>query len=186
MLSMISKSIGVMGTTRSAFAMSKFLAPSRSLLVSAKITNAFSSNNVKPYSTFKEISIEAKKHRPLSPHLSIYKPAMSFYMSGANRITSLIFTFGSMLGCVSAAVAPFFGVHFDSAAVVSFISTMPDTIFYALKIAAAGVVSYHTVVGLRFLVWTRGKLLKLSEVQSSGLVSLALVAVSTVYLAFFF
>ncbi|OMJ22831.1 Succinate dehydrogenase cytochrome B subunit, mitochondrial [Smittium culicis] len=158
----------------------------RPLFASRISNNASLTLAQKPYSTFKEISVEAKKNRPLSPHLNIYKPALSFYMSGANRITALSFSALSLVGCVSAALAPLFGLHFDSTVALAYVASIPDPIFYSVKFAGAAVVSYHSIAGIRFLIWSRAKLLSLKQVQSSGIAVLAISAACASYLTFFF
>ncbi|KAJ1960571.1 hypothetical protein H4R35_007533, partial [Dimargaris xerosporica] len=34
-----------------------------------------------------EIAKRAREHRPISPHLSIYQPQLTWYLSSATRIT---------------------------------------------------------------------------------------------------
>ncbi|KAL7266902.1 hypothetical protein RUND412_010531 [Rhizina undulata] len=132
-----------------------------------------------------ENAILAKQrlNRPLSPHLTIYQPQLTWVMSGLNRITGGIAA-AAIYGFFAAyAVSPLFGWHLDSATLAASFGSSPVAAKVGLKALYALPFTYHSWNGVRHLLWDTGRFLDLTGVYRTGYAVLALTAVSTVYLA---
>jgi succinate dehydrogenase / fumarate reductase cytochrome b subunit len=104
-----------------------------------------------------------KNSRPLSPHLSIYKPQISSVLSIMHRITGVAIAAGSLLLVVwlfSAAYNPGFYVKLHG-----FLSGMFG---HALMIGWTLAFYYHLCNGIRHLFWDIGKGFDLKTMTRTG------------------
>lgn len=101
--------------------------------------------------------------RPLSPHLSIYKPQITSVLSVTHRGT------GVALTAYALALAGV-GLTTDVNSVVSFIDglQLSAPILLATKFVLAFPVSFHTANGVRHLVWDTGRALTIKSVYGTG------------------
>lgn len=113
--------------------------------------------------------------RPKSPHLTIYQPQLTWYLSGAHRftgvglgagkfavlnivcnslckVTYLRFAIGFYVGALSYLALPAMGYNFDSAAVISSVAAMPVAAKVGLKATIAFPFVFHCINGIRHLV----------------------------------
>ncbi|ORZ41113.1 hypothetical protein BCR44DRAFT_1509417 [Catenaria anguillulae PL171] len=117
---------------------------------------------------------QAKKHRPLSPHLTIYNWQLTNSLSALHRITGAA-TGGAFYLAGFAAAA-----GLGSAELVQLAAAVPAPLFFLAKLGIAVPTSYHTFNGLRHLVWDSGRALDLKGVYQTGYAVLAATAVGTV------
>jgi succinate dehydrogenase (ubiquinone) cytochrome b560 subunit len=113
-------------------------------------------------------------NRPQSPHLTIYKPQLTSMLSITHRGTGMALTGYAAIFAGAALVCP------DGAnSIVSLIESMNLGVvgLSALKFSIAFPFAYHTVNGVRHLIWDLGKFLSIKEVYTTGY---AMLAVSTV------
>ncbi|PWW73139.1 cytochrome b560 subunit of succinate dehydrogenase [Tuber magnatum] len=129
------------------------------------------------------ILVARRKQRPISPHLSIYQPQLTWYGSAANRITGSVLSVGAYGFFAAYAVAPAFGWHFDSATIAAAFSGLPVAAKFGIKFAVALPFSYHSWNGIRHLLWDTGKALDIRDVYRTGYAVLGLTAISTICLA---
>ncbi|XP_018421688.1 PREDICTED: succinate dehydrogenase cytochrome b560 subunit, mitochondrial isoform X1 [Nanorana parkeri] len=109
--------------------------------------------------------------RPMSPHISIYGWSLPMMMSITHRGTGVALSAGVSLFGLAALVLPGdFASHLE---LVKSLSLGPMLI-YSAKFALAFPFSFHSWNGIRHLAWDTGKGFKISEVDRSGLVVLAL------------
>jgi succinate dehydrogenase / fumarate reductase, cytochrome b subunit len=97
---------------------------------------------------------EAKIHtaRPLSPHLTIYRPMLSMMMSVVHRITGAALYIGTVLlvwWLLAAASGPGAYAAFQSAA-SSFIGRI-------VLLGYTWALIHHMLGGLRYLIWDTGR-----------------------------
>lgn len=107
--------------------------------------------------------------RPLSPHLQIYKLELPMVLSGLHRITGIALSFGSLLlvgWIVSAA-------H-SAEAFASMSHFLGGFIGQFLLFGWSFSLIYHSVNGVRHLIWDTGRLLEIKQIHSSGKIVLAL------------
>ena len=96
--------------------------------------------------------MSASKPRPLSPHLSIYKPTITMTMSIVHRITGMALYAGTVLLAVWLLAAAFGAERF--AAVQAF---MASPIGRLVLLGYSWALIHHALGGLRHLVWDTGK-----------------------------
>jgi len=112
--------------------------------------------------------VKAPVERPLSPHLSIYKPMLTMLMSIAHRITGAALYFGTlMLACwlLAAATGP---DAYDG--IGSFMNSfLGRLILFGYMWALV----HHMLGGIRYLIWDTGR--GFGPVQREWLVVVTLV-----------
>ncbi|KAG5513738.1 hypothetical protein PMAC_000776 [Pneumocystis sp. 'macacae'] len=126
---------------------------------------------------------EQRLRRPNSPHLSIYQPQLTWYMSAFNRITGCFVSGGLYIFAVSYLVSPIFGWHLDSASIASMFHTWPVQAKVLAKFIFAFPFTYHSFNGLRHLYWDTGRGLTLKGVYMTGYIVMGLSTVSALTLA---
>ncbi|KAF9914564.1 cytochrome b subunit of succinate dehydrogenase, Sdh3p [Lobosporangium transversale] len=127
--------------------------------------------------------IEQRKNRPLSPHMTIYQPQLTWYMSGFHRFTGGALAVGFYGGAIAYAVAPMVGLGFDTATITSTIATLPVAAKVLGKLVIAFPFTFHSFNGMRHLLWDTTKGLTLKGVYTTGYTVLGLSTVSALALA---
>ncbi|MGI9292012.1 MAG: succinate dehydrogenase, cytochrome b556 subunit [Gammaproteobacteria bacterium] len=105
----------------------------------------------------------AADHRPLSPHLQIYRPQLTSVLSILHRATGVFLALG-MLALVYWLSALSQGPESYLAA-ISFLGSVPGKL---LLLGWALSFFFHLLNGIRHLFWDAGKGFELSQVYSSG------------------
>lgn len=96
--------------------------------------------------------VKAPAARPLSPHLSIYRPMLSMMMSIVHRLTGVALYFGTALlvwWLLAVASGPAAYATFQAAA-TSFLGRL---VLFGYTFALV----HHMLGGLRYLVWDTGR-----------------------------
>jgi succinate dehydrogenase / fumarate reductase cytochrome b subunit len=106
---------------------------------------------------------QIRPDRPLSPHLQVYRLALTTVMSGLHRITGLVLTLATPL-LVAWLVAVACGADAYAAA-GAFFGSWPMRIVLAGLI---GVFWYHLFNGLRHLAWDAGYGFDIRAARASG------------------
>ncbi|WVQ80789.1 succinate dehydrogenase, cytochrome b556 subunit [Cryptococcus sp. DSM 104549] len=125
-----------------------------------------------------------REHRPTSPHLAIYQPQITWYLSGLNRITGVALSGLLYAGALTYLLHPVFPV-IDSAHLVQIVHDLPVWFKGTAKFILAVPFTFHSFNGVRHLLWDVGKGLTIKGVYRGGYAVLGLTAVSSLYLAFF-
>lgn len=94
--------------------------------------------------------------RPESPHLEIYQPQLTWYLSALHRVTGVAGAGILYLGALAYAFHPLYPV-IDSAHAIEFIHNLPYWVKTAGKVALAAPVTFHSFNGIRHLMWDTGK-----------------------------
>ncbi|KAK4519135.1 uncharacterized protein ATC70_009367 [Mucor velutinosus] len=124
-----------------------------------------------------------RKLRPSSPHLTIYQPQLTWYMSSAHRITGCAMGGALYLGAMAYLAAPVFGYSVDANTVVSSFGAAPEAVKMSAKAILALPFTFHASNGIRHLIWDAGKCLDIKGVYNTGYVVLASTVIGTAYLA---
>ncbi|KAG0299399.1 hypothetical protein BGZ98_010086 [Dissophora globulifera] len=160
---------------RSVVARARVMAP-----VGTRILSTSQSNQ-------KEVSVaplvEQRKNRPIAPHLTIYQPQLTWYLSMFHRATGGAVAVGFYAGAIAYAVGPMIGLGFDAASVVSTLATVPVAAKVAGKFIVALPFTYHSFNGIRHLLWDTARGLTLKGVYATGYTVVGLSTVSAVALA---
>ena len=112
--------------------------------------------------------------RPLSPHLQIYKLELPMVLSGLHRITGIALSVGSILlvAWISSAV------H-SADAFASMNGFLGGFIGQFVLFGWTFSLVYHSVSGVRHLIWDTGRLLEVGQINSSSKIVLAIAIVLT-------
>ncbi|KZF20296.1 cytochrome b560 subunit of succinate dehydrogenase [Xylona heveae TC161] len=165
-----------------ATSMAKFASPAAIATNQFIQTRPVATQNMKPNEAY-NILVEQRKHRPVSPHLGIYQPQITWYGSALNRITGAICSGGLYVFGAAYLVAPLIGWHLESASLAAAFGSLPLIAKVLIKSSLAFPFTYHCVNGIRHLVWDFGKWFTNKQIQVSGWAAFAVSGLSTAYLA---
>ncbi|PSK39836.1 succinate dehydrogenase, cytochrome b556 subunit [Candidozyma pseudohaemuli] len=132
-----------------------------------------------------ELLVNQRKNRPVSPHLQIYQPQLTWYLSGLHRVTGVAMSGAFYALTVTYAASALLGFPFEASTLVSAFAGLPFAVKLGAKAAMAFPFTFHSFNGLRHLVWDFGKELTLKGVYRTGYIVLALTGVFGTYLTFF-
>ncbi|KAL4903163.1 hypothetical protein BDW74DRAFT_52963 [Aspergillus multicolor] len=107
-------------------------------------------------------------NRPVSPHLSIYRPQITWIVSIATRITGIALSGTLYLYSTAYLSSPVAGWDIGSASVTSAFGSLSPVSKFAIKFAVAYPFMFHAFNGLRHLVWDTGRGLTNRQVSRSG------------------
>ncbi|CAG8777115.1 13965_t:CDS:2, partial [Dentiscutata erythropus] len=145
--------------------------------VSRQIHNTASVQN--DLDEYNKILNSQRAARPLSPHLTIYQPQITWYMSGFHRVTGGVLATALYGGAIVYAIQGPLGLGLNTDSLVAEIATLPTSLKLAGKFAFAFPFTYHTFNGIRHLIWDTGSALTLKGVYATGYTVLGLSAITT-------
>jgi len=115
-------------------------------------------------------------NRPMSPHLSVYKPQLTSTLSILNRITGL----GASVVLYAGGIGALFCTSQSFPEILQLVQDkVPHFLILTTKTALGGSLIYHTLGGIRHLIWDIGYGFKLKHLYLSGYVVIALTAIGT-------
>ena len=123
---------------------------------------------------------EVKKSRPLSPHLSIYKPQISSVLSIGHRLSGvgLFFALGGFCW--------WFALWVFSKFEPCYLNIFDNFAVKALLVIASYGFFYHLCTGIRHLVWDTGRGFSICAINYTGwlaiLVSFVLTAIFWIFM----
>ena len=138
--------------------------------------------NLKP-ETGSDILVQQRLKRPVSPHLGIYKWQITWLPSILNRITGSVLSGGLYVFGFGYLVAPLLGMHWESHAIAAAFGSLPLLAKVGLKFTFAFPFTFHSINGVRHLVWDMGKELRNSQIIWTGWTVIGLSLVSAAALA---
>jgi succinate dehydrogenase / fumarate reductase cytochrome b subunit len=103
-----------------------------------------------------------KKSRPISPHLSIYKPQISSMLSIGHRLS------GVGLFFALAAFCWWFTFFVFSKFAPCYLEIFDYSIVKAILVIASYGFFYHVSTGVRHLVWDTGRWFSIPAINASG------------------
>src|SRR5262245_3358613 len=115
--------------------------------------------------------MRASAERPLSPHLSVYRPLYTMVLSILHRATGLLLSGAGFLYVAWLAAAAAGPACYDRA--VRCLSSLPMRLVLALALAAFW---YHLFAGLRHLAWDAGFGFEKPAARLSGAIVVVLAA----------
>ncbi|KAJ2034099.1 hypothetical protein H4S03_005208 [Coemansia sp. S3946] len=131
------------------------------------------------------VAERARKNRPVSPHLGIYQPQMSWVLSGLHRNTGVMIGGAAYLYAAMFGLAPMFGLDMSSAAMAGSLATLPAVVSIGAKALISGCLSFHVFGTMRHLLWDSGRMVSNKGVFTTGYAAIAASALATGYLTFF-
>ncbi|CAO3650836.1 unnamed protein product [Mucor hiemalis] len=130
-----------------------------------------------------ELLRQQRKLRPVSPHLTIYKKQITAVLSALHRITGAALGGAFYLGALAYVGAPALGITIDSANIITTVAAAPVAAKVLAKVTLATPFVFHSLNGVRHLVWDAGKMIDIKSVYTTGYAVLGGTAVGTLYLA---
>lgn len=109
------------------------------------------------------MSIQNKDKRPLSPHLTIYKPQITSILSISHRITG----FGLYVGALLLALWIIANVYGCASCINPIINSGAGRVVLVLWSFA---LFYHMLNGIRHLFWDMGKGFEIKTVNKTGII----------------
>lgn len=111
------------------------------------------SDHISPEEAY-NVLVAQRKNRPLSPDLTIYKPQLTWVLSGLHRITGVALGGALYLYLIGYALLPFAGVTaLAPATVAGVFGALPFAVKFGLKYILSLPFTYHSINGLRHLFW---------------------------------
>ena len=123
-------------------------------------------------------------NRPISPHLSIYQPQITWYGSALNRITGSVLSGGIYVFGAAYLFSPLFGWHLESAHLAEMFGSLGPVTKYIIKFGVALPFCYHSFNGVRHLVWDSGREFSTAAVMRTGWAVVGLTVVGSGVLAY--
>jgi succinate dehydrogenase (ubiquinone) cytochrome b560 subunit len=132
-----------------------------------------------------DILVNQRLRRPVSPHLSIYRPQITWYASSFHRITGVLLSGGLYIFGFAYLAAPSLGWHLETPSMVASVAAWPVAAKVAAKFTAAWPFFFHAFNGLRHLTWDLGKGYKNLTVIRTGWTAVGLSTAAALYAAAF-
>jgi succinate dehydrogenase (ubiquinone) cytochrome b560 subunit len=130
-----------------------------------------------------QILVAQRKNRPISPHLSIYRPQVTWYLSILTRITGATISGAFYLFGMAYLIAPITGWHLESASLAAAFATWPVALKIATKFTVAMPFTFHCFNGVRHLIWDTGRQITNKAVIRTGWTVVGISTASAIYLA---
>ncbi|WPH03769.1 Hypothetical protein R9X50_00665200 [Acrodontium crateriforme] len=153
-------------------------------------TNAFrlqrrlvATQSVSPEEATESILAKQRLVRPVAPHLSIYKPQITWYLSALERVTGCFLSAGFYVFGTLYLAAPMLGLHMESAVMAASFATWPLLIKFPLKAFVAWLFTFHGFNSLRHLVWDTASAIQNGTVNKTGWTVVGLSVASALGLA---
>lgn len=99
------------------------------------------------------ILAQQRLRRPLSPHLTIYRPQITSVLSVAMRITGLAMSGAFCLFPIIYLAAPYLGIDVSVASFAASVGSCPVFVKIPIKSAVAWTFTFHCLNSLRFISW---------------------------------
>ncbi|KAJ1661768.1 hypothetical protein IW140_006451 [Coemansia sp. RSA 1813] len=178
MFSNVTRTAGILNASR--FPLQRYIAANsvRAFIVTPKRSNIEEESQA-------AVAERARKNRPISPNLGIYKPQMSMVLSALHRNTGILVAGSAYLYTAVFGLAPALGLDLGSVAAASTVAATPMPVLLGLKALISGSLSFHCFNGIRHLVWDTGRYVSNKGVFKTGYAVIGATALATGYLTFF-
>lgn len=131
-----------------------------------------------------EILAKQRLSRPVSPHLTIYRPQITWIASSFNRITGVALSGSLYLFGIAYLIAPYTGWHLETQSMVAAVAGWSAAAKIGLKSFFAFPFFFHSINGLRHLTWDMGVGFKNAQVIKTGWTAVGLTVAASLYYVF--
>lgn len=154
------------------------------MLIRQPLTNPRQLSQQVTESEAQSILAKQRLQRPISPHLTIYRPQITWVPSALHRITGSVLSGAFYLFGAGYLVAPLMGWHLGSQALAASFAAWPVVAKVLTKMFFATPFVFHSINGLRHLVWDFAKGFGKQTVSQTGWITVGLTAIGTLLLVF--
>lgn len=127
---------------------------------------------------------QQRLRRPVSPHLAIYQPQITWYLSILHRITGSLLSGGFYVFGALYLIAPALGWHLESASLAAGFAAWPVILQFLSKFMVGWTFTFKTFQGVRHLIWDTASMITNPQVNKSGWFVVGASAVSALALCF--
>jgi len=169
---------------------SRLLAPSAAIRTSNAIVNQRRWATAQPMEKMNELDARNKilaqqrLNRPVSPHLAIYKPQITWYSSIIHRITGCLLSGGFYVFGALYLIAPAMGWHLESSVLAAGFASWPVVLQFLSKFAVGWTFTFKCFNGMRHLIWDTATMMTNKQVNQSGWFAVGASALSALALCF--
>ncbi|KAG0668435.1 cytochrome b subunit of succinate dehydrogenase, Sdh3p [Maudiozyma exigua] len=132
-----------------------------------------------------ELLINQRKHRPISPHLTIYQPQLTWYLSSVHRVSLILLggIFYSLTILIGGASLLGFGSSINTETITNWYhNTRSNLTKIGTKITLSYLFAMHLALSVRHMIWDAAKELTLKGVYRTGYAALGFGAIVGTYL----
>ncbi|GAB7351110.1 hypothetical protein MBLNU459_g1573t1 [Dothideomycetes sp. NU459] len=130
-----------------------------------------------------QILAKQRLNRPVAPHLSIYKPQVTWYLSALNRMTGIALSGPFYLFGLAYLAAPALGWHLESTSLAAAFGAWPVAAKFLTKLLVSVPFTFHSFNGLRHLAWDFALGITNKQVQVTGWSVIGLTFITSALLA---
>ncbi|SCU90119.1 LANO_0D07646g1_1 [Lachancea nothofagi CBS 11611] len=125
------------------------------------------------------ILVAQRKNRPVSPHLTIYQPQLTWYLSSLHRISGVVLGLGFFTATIAFGVSTVFGLGLTTNNLAKWYhEKVPTWMDWTAKASGAYLLTFHFGNGIRHLIWDTGRALSLKGVYTTGYAVLAVMVIA--------
>lgn len=133
----------------------------------------------------KDVLVQQRLQRPVSPHLGIYKRSQTWFSASAwTRITGCTLSGAAYAYFLTYLIAPLAGFHVESQSLVAAFTSMPFAVTGLIKLGLGFPFVFHFINGMRHLSYDLLKGFAKTQIRTSERTILATSLLTTLYLAF--
>ncbi|CDO95908.1 unnamed protein product [Kluyveromyces dobzhanskii CBS 2104] len=130
-----------------------------------------------------ELLVSQRKVRPVSPHLTIYQPQLTWYLSSLHRVSGVFLALVFYSVTIGFGVSTVFGLGLSTENLAQFYNEkVPSWMDLTVKAGYGYLFAFHFGNGIRHLIWDAGKELTIKGVYRTGYAVLALTAIMGSYI----
>ena len=132
-----------------------------------------------------ELLVNQRKHRPISPHLTIYQPQLTWYLSSVHRVSLILLggIFYSLTILIGGATLLGMGSSFNTETITNWYHTTRSKFTQlTAKTTLAYLFAMHFALSVRHMIWDAAKELTLKGVYRTGYAALGFGAIVGTYL----
>lgn len=130
------------------------------------------SNKINIVYEAQENSSKSSQNRPVSPHLSIYKPQMTSTLSIFHRISGALLGMAFIALIVVLKLYTYFGTNYSVYSIVTWLNESSNWLVATLFFMLLFSFYYHVCNGIRHLCWDFGYGFDLKKLYRSGYIVL--------------
>ena len=126
-----------------------------------------------------KILVNQRAHRPISPHLTIYQPQITWYLSSVHRISGVFLGMAFFGATIAFGVSGLLGLGLTTDKLSEYYHThIPKWMDYTVKGGFAYLFAFHFGNGIRHLIWDIGKGFTIKGIYAGGYAVMALTVVA--------